>query len=147
MAVDGLFQVGQKALIFNDENKILLLKLNNKRFSDLDPNNEFWDFPGGRVQHDEFSQSALLRELDEEISVTPVSTKLIYCCIAKGTKYINNTPVRLFINFYLCKINNYLIKIDNETESFHWVSPNDVSCLVKSKYEIQSIQELMQLYS
>lgn len=57
---DCLFRVSINAVIFDDEDKILVVKENDR---------DFWDVPGGGMDHGESVQDALARELSEEVSL------------------------------------------------------------------------------
>ena len=58
--MEDTFQIAVKALHFNAEGKLLLLK------SDTDGE---WDLPGGRIHHGESFADALQRECQEELGV------------------------------------------------------------------------------
>jgi len=57
---DYLFRVSLNAVIFNDEGKVLVVKEDNR---------DFWDVPGGGIDHGESIKDALARELYEEVSL------------------------------------------------------------------------------
>ncbi len=56
--VDHLFRVSLKAYVENDEGEVLVVK---------EAGREWWDLPGGGMDHGDTFQSALARELEEEI--------------------------------------------------------------------------------
>lgn len=56
---DHLYRVALKAIIFNENNEVLLVK-ETKR--------DWWDFPGGGIDHGESIKQGLGRELNEEVS-------------------------------------------------------------------------------
>lgn len=56
---DYLFRVSVKALIVNDEGHVLLVR---------EYDHDWWDLPGGGVDHGESIEQALSRELFEEVS-------------------------------------------------------------------------------
>ena len=51
--------------LLQDGNNVLLIQRNNTRFYD-----RYWAFPGGRVESNENLESAIRRELQEEVGVT-----------------------------------------------------------------------------
>lgn len=58
---DYLFRVSLKAVIFNEEGKVLVVKESGR---------DWWDIPGGGLDHGESIQLALARELHEEVGLT-----------------------------------------------------------------------------
>ncbi|QYJ86578.1 8-oxo-dGTP diphosphatase MutT [Shewanella mesophila] len=56
-------------VIFNDLNQILLAK----RPDNLHQGGK-WEFPGGKVENDETTSEALIRELKEEVNLNVIST-------------------------------------------------------------------------
>ena len=57
---DYLFRVSLKAVIFNDDGHVLVVKENER---------DWWDIPGGGMDHGESIKEALARELYEEVSL------------------------------------------------------------------------------
>ncbi len=57
---DSLIRVSLKAVILDDEGQILVVKENGR---------DWWDIPGGGLDHGETIKDALARELFEEISL------------------------------------------------------------------------------
>ena len=57
------FQIGLKALIFNEEGKILVLKRNKEYYPKM---KNLWDIPGGRVCEGGTLLGNLRREVKEE---------------------------------------------------------------------------------
>ena len=80
-----------------------------------------WEFPGGKIKKDETSEDALIREINEELSINIfnynelISYNFNYCDLGKS----------VFINFYLIK--NFTGKISN---NFHnqlkWIEIKDI---------------------
>jgi len=58
--VDYLFRASLKAVIFNENGEVLIVKEKNR---------DWWDIPGGGIDHGETIQQALARELYEEVSL------------------------------------------------------------------------------
>jgi len=57
---DSLIRVSLKAVILNDEGQILVVKESDR---------DWWDVPGGGLDHGETIKEALARELYEEVSM------------------------------------------------------------------------------
>lgn len=57
---DYLFRVSMKALIINDDGDILVVKESGR---------DWWDLPGGGMDHGESIKDAIRRELYEEVSL------------------------------------------------------------------------------
>ena len=58
--VDELFRVTLKALIINDKGEILVVKESGR---------DWWDFPGGGMEHEESVKESFARELYEEVGM------------------------------------------------------------------------------
>ena len=54
-------------LIKNSKNEILVCTRNNKNLY-----NDYWEFPGGKVEDIELPEDALARELKEELGIIPI---------------------------------------------------------------------------
>ena len=67
-------QVGVKALIQDDEGKILLLERNSELFG----HDDRWDIPGGRIQTGEPHLEGLKREIKEETGMSLAKVKDIF---------------------------------------------------------------------
>ncbi len=62
------YRVSLKALLFNDQGEILVVK----------EKNNIWDMPGGGIDHGETPHQALARELYEEVLLqTPFTERLV----------------------------------------------------------------------
>lgn len=57
---DFLFRISLKAAIFNTQGQVLVVKENGR---------DWWDLPGGGMDHGETVKQALARELSEEVSL------------------------------------------------------------------------------
>lgn len=57
---DYLFRVSMKALVINEQGEVLVVKETGR---------DWWDLPGGGMDHDEDIKSALARELMEEVNL------------------------------------------------------------------------------
>jgi 8-oxo-dGTP pyrophosphatase MutT (NUDIX family) len=96
-----------KALIFNEDGEILILK----RASHMKWNPDLWDLPGGHLKEDEEIIAALKREVKEETGLT-----------IKNIVEINN--VTIFKSEVSGK--DKKIKLDDENKDHKWVKPEDI---------------------
>ena len=58
---DSLYRISLKCLVVNDKGEVLVVRENGRGS---------WDLPGGGMDHGEDIQSAITRELNEELSYT-----------------------------------------------------------------------------
>jgi 8-oxo-dGTP pyrophosphatase MutT (NUDIX family) len=94
MAVHDTFQVAVKALNYNEEGKLLFLK---------DYKGE-WDFPGGRIEHDESLREAMEREVREELNVkcSYISAQPLYVWPGQNTDGAWRVDVCFKVDFESC---------------------------------------------
>ena len=58
---DYLYRLSIKAIIFNDAGKVLFVKESGR---------DWWDLPGGGMDHGEDIKAAIAREMKEEVNLT-----------------------------------------------------------------------------
>jgi len=99
------FHVGTKALILNDENKILILKANSK---ELKGNcSAHWDLPGGRIKIGEIPEESLRKEVKEELGIEGKDVKIVRLFDASISNLkipVGDESFGLVLFVYLCKL-------------------------------------------
>lgn len=109
-----------KAVVISDQGKILLMK----RAANETHLQNFWDVPGGSLNHGELPEEALKREVMEEASieievVKPVNT----------WTYMHDNCVHRFGATYLCIPESQDIKLSGEHTEFRWVTVKELDDL------------------
>jgi mutator protein MutT len=135
-----LFQVGVKALVANTEGKILLLKA-AKGFHDA-----HWDLPGGRIEDAQTPEEALLREIEEEIGVTEVSSIEFHSgCISNfELKFDDIGAVGLVLMAYEVKLPpKFQIELSDEHTDYEWVERSELPERLKVKYPAEFTSGLL----
>ena len=125
MADHAVFWVGQKAFIEKDGNVLIL----------NDPS-EGLDFPGGKIQIEEFDfPEALRREVREETSLEiEVGEPFVVWYNIYPINHRNGGKKAILIG-YRCKYKSGEIKLSNEHDSFRWVNDSNYHELDdKSRY-------------
>lgn len=82
------FKVIVCAALFNKENEILIARRKSEKML-----GGFWEFPGGKLEHGEELESALKREIHEELSIEIQINKLL---LAKPHVYNHGAVLILF---------------------------------------------------
>ena len=80
-----------------------------------------WEFPGGKIKNDETNEEALIREINEELSI-----KVINCdeLISYNFNY-KDLNKKVFIYFYL--VNNFSGKVlNNFHKELKWIEIKDI---------------------
>jgi len=122
-----LFQVFAVAVIFNQNQQILLVKLTYQRFHP-------WGLPGGSLDYSERPEDAVLREMLEETGITIEIEKFLF---AKTW-----TPDRVGL-YYLCRIKDGVFQPSEEVSEMGYfpkdslpdVRPQDID-LIKQIYKM-----------
>jgi 8-oxo-dGTP diphosphatase len=105
-----LYQVFSAAVIFDDENRIFLVKLTYQRFHP-------WGLPGGGLEYGESSENAVIREVWEETGLTVEIKKLLF----------NKTfPPDKFAMYYLSRITNGVFEPSDEVSEYGYFSLNNL---------------------
>ena len=80
-----------------------------------------WEFPGGKIKNDETNEEALIREINEELSI-----KIINCEeLISYNFYYKDLNKWVFIYFYL--VNNFSGKVlNNFHRELKWIEIKDI---------------------
>jgi len=110
--------VANKALLVNDEGKILLIRDAGR--GDHKTVNGFWDVPGGRMETHELAHEGLIREVKEEISfdIRPFLAKPIYVDKWGVKQDIQNQPIIGI--FWLVSITDISVILSSEHSEHMW---------------------------
>lgn len=122
-----------------------LIKYKNKVLLQRGKNEDFWSFLGGRVKIGESSQTALKRELMEEIKLEFDNVKLIH--IAENFFEYDNQNYHELLYVYLIELNKLyegidkdtFDSLDNKTLLYKWFDLSEVkniNCLPKIIYDL-----------
>ena len=101
------------AAIIKKDNLYLIVQRNKHKYLGLK-----WEFPGGKVESGEKFEEALLREIDEELSIVIN----VYEKIAEE-KY-KDKNINIILHYFLCSHKSGTIKL-NEHEDFVWIEKKD----------------------
>jgi ADP-ribose pyrophosphatase YjhB (NUDIX family) len=99
------------------KNKLLIVKksLNEKVDSGL------WTVPGGKIYPKESIINGLKREVKEEVGINIESIRWI------GEDIFENSDATFHAQHFLCKTNEYDIKLEKSLIDFRWIDNNDVN--------------------
>lgn len=130
---EQIFQVGAKAIIRNEQGRLLLLKAA-----------EYWDLPGGRLDVGETVEEALRRELHEEIGVTALES----CVLRHVDLSVKDIPygdmrTKLLLVVYDVSLAAGQAPVSKETGvDFGWIDPPTAAVYLADKYPQAFCQSL-----
>lgn len=79
-----------------------------------------WEFPGGKIEADEEPASALVREFQEEVGVTPL--------VIEAMDEIVHAYEHASVHLYVFKITDFSGEASNcEFQQIRWVKPEELS--------------------
>ena len=80
-----------------------------------------WEFPGGKIKNDETNEEALMREINEELSINIINCEEL---ISYNFNY-KDLNKKVFIYFYL--VNNFSGKVlNNFHKELKWIEIKDI---------------------
>ena len=86
------FQVRVTGVLFNEQNQLLIVR---QRLSE----NRQWSLPGGRLEHGESMEQAIIREIYEEAGLIVQVQQLLYLCdVSPMNKLIHVTFLLKYIS-------------------------------------------------
>lgn len=117
--------VGVKALIVNDEGKILIAQ---------EPTNFIgggtWELPGGKLSDGEEKvplEEVLAREIKEELGNIDISVGKVIDVMRRPWNKPGALADMVFLAVFLCKYNGGEITLSEENNSFAWIEEKDIS--------------------
>mgnify|MGYP000247097182 CR=1 FL=1 len=102
------------AIIYNNKNEILICQRQAGGSC-----SELWEFPGGKVEKGESQEEAVIRELEEELSIKAVVLKKL-CTIEDNTK-----DIPLIVTAYACQILEGKIQLSVHSHGT-WLLPSAI---------------------
>lgn len=132
---EKLFFIGIKGLIQNDKGEILLLKADvaNHRMN----TEEYWDIPGGRIEHGHNEMQTLAKELEEETGLA-----LPDGCTLLDTVFSNHEiplyeggMAGLVLRIWRVPITGEVkVKLSSEHTEYDWFTPSTAAQHLAHKY-------------
>lgn len=131
--IADLFWLGVKIILKNSENKILLLKMQNRK------KEIFWELPGGRVDVGETEHQALMREIYEETGMQKVDNimhltmvRSVFRCYTE-----NDINVGLIFSIYTGQVKDEKIILSPEHLDYAWVDQHEADQILDNAYVLR----------
>ena len=135
------FHIGIKALILNENNKILLLKANPEDFKGSVP--EHWDLPDGRIEGDDTIEETLYKEIEEELGTRNIEIIEHFDTFISNMKIpLEKETIGLMLVVYRCRMNDSQFKLNQEHLEYRWIKIEDAKKMLEFKYSESFIQKL-----
>ncbi|MCZ8145268.1 (deoxy)nucleoside triphosphate pyrophosphohydrolase [Flavobacterium sp.] len=120
------------AAVIIHENKILCLQRNDSKFDYIAYK---YEFPGGKVEENETSELALIREISEELNLT-IEIKEHFLTVDHSYP-----DFRIIMHSYICNCNSTEL-ILNEHVDFKWLSKDELFQLDWAAADIPIVEKL-----
>lgn len=118
MADDITQRIAFKAVIVNDEGKVLLLR-EAKTYAEGTNIGRF-HFPGGRLELGEAWQDGLSREVREETGLEVTIERPLF--VGEWRPVIKGVPHQIVAIFMICKASPGTITLSDEHDQYEWVT-------------------------
>ncbi len=126
---DTVLKVAAKAVIVNNEGKVLLLR--EASSYEEGTNIGRWGVPGGRIGGDEKFYDGLAREVLEETGLTITPGEPLY--VGEWWPVIKDVPHHIVALYMTCRVANTSVTLSDEHDAFAWVGEDD-----SGNYQIMS---------
>ena len=110
--MDYLFRVSLKAFIQNERGEVLVVKERAR---------DWWDLPGGGMNHDDTYVTALSRELKEEVGFEGTLTLRILR--AEEPTIVQRLLAQQVRLVFLVHLSNYDVSVGNDADKIAWKNP------------------------
>ena len=113
-------RVAMKALITNDEGKVLIIR--EAAYDDASQVGKY-HFPGGRIEPGENHVDGLKREVQEEAGVDVEVEYPLY--VGEWQPIIKGTPTQIVAVFMVCRAKSTDVKLGPDADAYEWIDPRD----------------------
>jgi len=146
MANEKKFHVAIKALVRDEEGKILILRVNPAQLKD-NRHGIYWDLPGGRIEGNDSPETTLVKELEEKLNYygTIHDIKLFHGSISKLDLIVDGEKYGLVLFVYTCKIDDEEISLSFEHTDYKWADIEEAKKLLSVKFSSEFIEKLGEL--
>jgi 8-oxo-dGTP diphosphatase len=109
-----------KGLILN-EGKVLIVKRSNEE----EIGRGTWELVGGKIDFGENLETALLREIKEEVGLSVIVERILY-----ATTFKTGSTRQVVLLTYLCRSHANAIVLSNEHSDYLWATKEEVKLLL-----------------
>ena len=99
-----------------------------------------WEFPGGKIETGETPEIALIRELEEELSIKTFAS----CLAPLNFSSHDYEKFHLLMHLYICRKWEGILQA-RENQAMKWVKPNDLQKLEMPPADLPLIYSLIDL--
>lgn len=148
--MEDIFYLGLKALIFDTNGNILLLRINPAKLKSVTA--PYWDIPGGRINRGETFHEALYREIFEETGITSnyINNCEHFLSVASPLIRIfyQDSDAGLVISTYSCQLKTIpSIIISDEHVAFKWFTPPEAATVLTQRFPLELTEKIRTLNS
>lgn len=118
---DIVQRIAMKAVIVNDEGKVLVLR-EAATYGDGTQRGRY-HMPGGRIEAGENFEDALRREVKEETGLEVDIDYPLY--VGEWRPVIKGVPHQIVGTFFVCTPKSAKVVLSTEHDDFQWVNPSD----------------------
>lgn len=117
------------AVITNNEGQILVAQ---RPYSEISYKSYKWEFPGGKIEENEYPEEALVREIREELDCEIIVENKL------GELDYDYPAFKLKMSLYFCKLKGNLLPKALEHNQIKWISPEEIDTLdwLEADYKI-----------
>lgn len=134
--LDDIFYLSVKLILKNEQNQILLLKVQKD-------NDSFWELPGGKVQIAETEEIAIVRELFEETGITSIQN-LKHITTFKSDYRSEKKDIGYIFSFFSANTTQKNISLGIDHIEYLWTEQEHANSILNDAY-VKTINELTKI--
>lgn len=132
-------RIAVRAVIIRDDGKVLLIRESENYKGGTQVG--FYDFPGGKIKIGETYESAIKREVMEEVGLEISIEEPFY--VYEWRPLVMNEQLQIIGIFFKCKPLSVNVVLSNDHDDFQWINPLEVSSLPLMEKTENAIKKLL----